>query len=80
MRNYIKPSISFQFLNLATGVSDGCNMTANIGKYQCPVAVPGWGGETIFADRKVCFWVTETPEEYDVCYHGPNGIVSVLGS
>ena len=40
MKNYIKPAISFQFFNLATGVSDGCNMSANSAPYQCPVDIP----------------------------------------
>lgn len=79
MKNYIKPSISFQFLNLATGVSDGCNMTANHDAYQCPVAIPGWGGETIFTTSD-CNWITHSPEDFDICYQGPTGVVSVLGS
>lgn len=80
MRNYIKPSISFQFLNLATGVSDGCNTGAEHDPYKCRVELPGWGGETIFTTTGTCTWITQNPEEFDICYHGPSGIVSVLGS
>lgn len=79
MKNYIKPAISFQFFNLATGVSDGCNMSANSDPYQCPVEIPNWPGETVFT-ASGCTWATNNPEEFDICYQGPTGIVSVLGS
>ena len=79
MKNYMKPSISFQFLNLATGVSDGCNMSENHAAYQCPVEIPYWPGETVFTSS-ACTWATHSPEDFDVCYQGPTGVVSVLGS
>lgn len=79
MKNYIKPAISFQALNMATAVSDGCNMSANSAEYQCPVKIPNWGDETVFTPAD-CTWATNNPAEFDICYHGPTGIVSVFGS
>ncbi|MBR3780101.1 MAG: hypothetical protein IKK63_02735 [Clostridia bacterium] len=79
MKNYTKPAISFQPLNMATNVSDGCNMAANSAPYQCPVEIPNWPGETVFT-AYACTWATNKPEEFDICYHGPVGIISVFGS
>lgn len=79
MKQYTKPAISFQPLNLSTGVSDGCNMSANADPYKCPVDIPNWPGETVFTASN-CTWATNNPEEFDICYHGPIGIVSVFGS
>ena len=80
MKNYVKPAVSFQFFNLVTGVSDGCNMEATSGQYSCPVQIPNWPGETVFATATGCTWETDNPLEFDVCYQGPSGITSVIGS
>ena len=79
MKNYMKPAISFQALNMATAVTAACNMSANSAEQQCPVKIPNWGDETVFT-AKDCTWATNNPEEFDICYHGPAGIVSVFGS
>ena len=79
MSDYNKPVISFQALNTATGVSDGCNMSSTSDPFACPVKIPGWGDETVFTPAN-CMWATNNPEEFDICYHGPTGIVSVFGS
>ena len=80
MKNYTKPAISFQALNMATAVSDGCNMSGTQAPYACPVKIPNWGEETVFAQPANCTWETNNPAEFDICYHGPTGIVSVFGS
>ena len=79
MKNYVKPVISFQLLNTSTGVSDGCKVSGSADPYQCPVEIPDWPGETVFTPSN-CTWATNTPEEFDICYHGPTGLVSVFGS
>lgn len=79
MKNYVKPAVSFQFFNLVSGVSDGCNMSATSAPYQCPVQIPDWPGETVFT-AAACTWETDNPEEFDICYQGPSGITSVIGS
>ncbi len=78
MKNYIKPAISFQFFNLTTDVSAGCNMDKTSAPYACPVEHPNWPGETVFTPSN-CMW---TPEDgaFDFCYQGPSGVVSVIGS
>lgn len=79
MSNYVKPAISLQLLNTTTGVSDGCKMTATQAQYACPVDIPGLNGETVFPDISMC---TYRPGDvnFEVCYQGPGGIVSVMGS
>lgn len=79
MKNYMKPAVSFQFFNLSSGVSDGCNMSATSDPYKCPVEIPDLPGNTIFTVAD-CTWATDNPEEFNICYQGPTGIVSVLGS
>ena len=79
MKNYVKPAVSFQFFNLVSGLSGGCNMEANSGPYQCPVEIPNWPGETVF-NASTCTWATNNPEEFDICYQGPTGIISAIGS
>lgn len=79
MKNYMKPAISFQALSMATSTSDGCNMSGKQDPYTCPVEIPNWPGETVFTPSD-CTWSTNNPKEFDICYHGPSGIVSVFGS
>lgn len=77
MKNYIKPAISLQLLNTSTGVSDGCQMSATSAEYVCPVAVPGNEDITVF-QADTCSVTLQDWNE--ICYQGPSGLVSVMGS
>jgi hypothetical protein len=78
MKNYIKPAVSFQFFNVVDGVSAGCNMDKTNAPYDCPVEIPNWPGETLF-NASNCMW-TPNDGDFDICYQGPSGVVSVIGS
>lgn len=81
MKNYMKPSISFQFFNLSSNVSGGCALSANQAKFTCPVEIPDLPGDTVFAvSPSPCSYETENPEDFGVCYHNPNDTVRILGS
>ena len=79
MKNYIKPSISFQFFNLSAGGAGGCVMGSNLDSEQsCPVRVPDWPGDFIFtAENTGC---TIEAEEGSLCYNIPSEDNRVLGS
>ena len=81
MKNYVKPQVSFQFFNLATTTSGGCNVTGTAAEYVCAVEVPGLPGEMIFTDdRHGCDFITDSPDEFGICYNVPVGDTRVLGS
>lgn len=47
---YSKPTVAFQNMFLASGVSMGCSYSSNHAFDSCVTEIPGWGGETIFND------------------------------
>ena len=78
MKNYVKPSISFQFFNLNAGSAGGCVLGSNLGELACPVRVPDWPGEFIFtADNSGC---TIEADAGEFCYGVPSADNRVLGS
>lgn len=80
MKDYMKPAISFQFFNLAANAPGGCSLDSNSAQYQCAVEIPGRPGMTIFANRPDCRYLTDSPEDYGVCYGVPVADSRVLGS
>lgn len=81
MRNYMKPAISFQFMNLATDVSGGCNMTSNSAAYVCEVEIPDNPGLTIFTDTNGNCVMQPADSGLDICFNLPEGgDYRVLGS
>ena len=78
MKNYVKPSVSFQFFSLSNDVSGGCILGFNQANYDCPVKLPNTD-DTIFADNS-CFYEVESPEDLGLCYHNPSDTVRILGS
>ncbi len=69
MKNYIKPDISFQRLELSASVSAGCAIVSNNEPMACPVEIPGQGGLTVFPDG-VCMAYFPGVED-TLCYHVP---------
>lgn len=63
---YTKPSMAFQNMLLATGVSTGCTFISNHAYNSCKTAIDEWGGETIFMEDKGCDWGYEDYPCYDV--------------
>ena len=81
MKNYVKPSVSFQFLSLSNDVSGGCILGFNQDNYKCPVDFPDFPGATVFsAMANGCDYEAENPEDFGLCYHNPSDTVRILGS
>ena len=79
MKNYIKPSVSFQFFNLEATTVGACVIASNQDPYVCPVRIPDNPGDFIFSDHPDCT-VDMAPEDNNMCYHGPNADLRILGS
>ena len=79
MKNYMKPSISFQFFNLTANASGGCSIESNQAEYECKVGIPDWPGEYLIGDSAPCT-VDGDPEDFGICYNVPVGDARVLGS
>ncbi|MBO5895782.1 MAG: hypothetical protein J6Q83_00660 [Clostridia bacterium] len=55
-------------------------MESNAADYVCPVQIPGYpDGQTVFV-RGNCYYATQNPEDYNVCYGVPVADGRVLGS
>lgn len=81
MKNYMKPSVSFQFVSLVNNVSVGCILDFNQAQYSCPVDLPDLPGDSIFAvSPSPCTYEVENPEDFGLCYHNPNDTARILGS
>lgn len=78
MKNYVKPAISFQFLNLSSNVSGGCVMSSNQAELSCPIRIPDWPGDFLLADEKSGCTIPTDPGS--LCYGVPSGDNRVLGS
>lgn len=79
MKNYVKPNISFQFFNLEATTVGACVVASNQGQYECPIRIPDWPGEYLFNDAP-CTIDNMNPEDFEMCYHGPNADLRILGS
>ena len=81
MKNYVKPQVSFQFFNLATTTSGGCTLPSTSAEYVCAVEVPGLLDEAVFTDeRNGCSFITDSPDQFGICYNVPVADARVLGS
>ncbi len=69
MKNYIKPDIAFQKLNLTTSVSTGCAINSNSEPLACPVEIPGQPGLTVYPDGTCSLYFPEYDDQ--LCYHVP---------
>ncbi len=79
MKNYIKPDISFQRLNLSSSVSLGCAVESTHDAGKCPVEIPGYPGLTVFPEGSEC--TTYSPGfEDQICYHVPTADLNVFES
>ncbi|MBR5232621.1 MAG: hypothetical protein IKW03_00275 [Clostridia bacterium] len=79
MKNYIKPGISFQSLELATNIAAGCVYTATLAPAECPVDIPGQPGLSVFQEETGC--MLYSPEGNDlICYHVPTADSNVFES
>ncbi len=65
-KNYIKPVVTFQQLNMGTDVSAGCSMILSFAEFACPIEIPEWG-ETVFTESN-CDW---SNDQFYICYHVP---------
>ena len=81
MKNYMKPSVSFQFVSLTNNVSVGCILDFNQAEYSCPVDLPDLPGDSVFAvSPNPCTYEVESPEDFGLCYHNPSDTARILGS
>lgn len=79
MKNYIKPDIAFQRLDMATTVSAGCEHTATLAAGTCPAPIPGQPGLTVFQEGSDC--MVYSPELGGlICYHVPTADSNVFES
>ena len=79
MKEYMKPAISFQFMNLADDVSAGCAIEATSGEKICPVQLPQTApGMTIFVKGSCTIYSANAQTQ--ICYHVPTADNNVLGS
>lgn len=79
MKNYIKPDISFQKLDLTTNVSAGCEYSATSDPGACPAEIPGQPGLTVFLENSDC--MVYSPEAGGlICYHVPTADSNVFES
>lgn len=70
---YSKPTLTFQNMFLATGVSMGCTFTSTYAYDSCVTFLDDWGGETIFdSDGVHCDWGYQTFPCYDVPMESSN--------
>lgn len=63
---YTKPTMAFQNMMLATGVSSGCAFISNHNYDSCQTLLDEWGDETIFMDDGSCSWGYEDYPCYEV--------------
>lgn len=63
---YTKPTMAFQNMFLATGVSGGCTFISNHAYDSCKTLLDEWGDETIYALDKGCSWSYVNYPCYDV--------------
>ena len=78
MKNYIKPAISFQTLEMSASVSSGCAYNSTSAEFQCPAKLPGQDF-TVFVEDGRCD--TYMPGIEDViCYHVPQADINVFES
>lgn len=68
-KQYAKPTITFESLDLSTNIAAGCAfLSTNSAEYMCPI-VDEESGWTIFVDGRVCMM---TPGPGDtICYDIP---------
>ena len=78
MKNYVKPSVSFQFFNLEATTVGACVISSTHDPYVCPIRIPDNPGEFIFSVDPCT--IDADPENFNMCYHGPNADLRILGS
>ncbi len=79
MKNYIKPDITFQKMNLSTDISTGCAVSSTQDPKKCPVDIPGQPGLTIYTEGSECIAYGPGWEE-QICYHVPVADLNVFES
>ena len=80
MKNYIKPDISFQKLDIATTVSAGCEYTPTSGVGECPAEIPGQPGLMLFQEYNGGCMVYSPELEGLICYHVPTADTNIFES
>ncbi len=79
MKEYIKPDIRFQKMNLSTDISTGCSVNSTHDPKACPVDIPGQPGLTVYTEDGQC--VAYGPGwEDQICYHVPVADLNVFES
>ncbi len=79
MAKYVKPTISFEPLNLSAAVSPGCAINSTHDAGVCPVEIPGQPGLTVFTEGSGCFAYSPGMEDH-ICYHVPMADMNVFES
>lgn len=79
MKNYVKPDIAFQSLQMAASVGGSCAHTAEFDPGICPAEIPGQPGLTLFLENSEC--MVYSPEMGGlICYHVPTADSNVFES
>ena len=64
-KEYTKPVIEFHTLALSSEISSSCTYQASFQVGACPIAIPEFGGETVFTED-VCVFSNDDFPCYDV--------------
>lgn len=78
MKNYIKPAIAFQTLEMSASVSSGCAHRAENQEFICPAKLPGQDF-TVFIEDGRCDTYMPGMENV-ICYHVPQADMNVFES
>lgn len=80
MKNYIKPGISFQSLELATSIAAACVYKAEFDPGTCPTEIPGQPGLMVFQEGNNGCLIYSPDGDGFICYHVPTADSNVFES